>query len=65
MRAVETQPLLTVSEVAEMLSVKPGWIYENKCRGTLPFPSIKVGNFLRFKKSAIDRYIERQSTAPN
>ncbi len=57
--------LLDVAEVSKRLKVKPGWIYENRYKGTLPFPFLKIRSQLRFKKSDIDRYIDRQTKASN
>ena len=47
--------LLTVEQVCDILSVKPGWVYHNMKK--LPFVR-KVGGMLRFSSNGLQRYIE-------
>lgn len=57
------EKLLNVKEAAEILGVKPSWIYGNVHQGTLPFPAVYVGRYLRFKQSDVQAYIETQTRA--
>jgi len=50
------QKLLTVDEVAERLSVKTSWLYQN--HRNLRLPAIKLGNQLRFDPADVDAFIE-------
>jgi excisionase family DNA binding protein len=49
---------MTINELAEYLSVKPAWIYNN--HRALGIPSRKVGGNLRFRLSEVDRWIDRE-----
>jgi len=51
--------LLTVEEVAELLSVKKSTIYSWTHSGFIPH--VKLGNKLRFKESEIEKWIEKRS----
>ncbi len=58
---VRTEPekLLTVREVAELLSVPPSWIYERtRRRGLTRLPHLKVGKYVRFRFSDVEAYLE-------
>jgi excisionase family DNA binding protein len=50
--------LLTASEVAEHLRVTPAWVYAETRRNRLPH--VRLGRYVRYRRSAIDRWIERQ-----
>lgn len=52
--------LLTVEEVAGLLKVPTSWVYE-RCRGCAsdPLPHVKLGKYLRFRKSDLLRYLEK------
>ncbi len=45
--------LFSVEELADYLQVNPQWIYKKK--GTIPHR--KVGKYLKFPKSEIDRWL--------
>ena len=51
-----TAPLLNVQQIAELLNVKPKWVYADceSPEGTLPF--YRIGRFLRFDRAAIDKW---------
>jgi predicted DNA-binding transcriptional regulator AlpA len=52
------EPLLTVQEVAEVLRVKPSWIYDHADE----LGAFRLGKYLRF---ALPRVMERlENTAP-
>jgi len=46
-----SEELLTVKEAAEMLKVKPSFLYESSRPGNNRIPSIKVGRYRRFRWS--------------
>lgn len=48
--------LLTVKEVAELLKLKPGKIYELKAEHKIPY--VKIGGALRFRRSDIESWIQ-------
>jgi excisionase family DNA binding protein len=48
--------------LAQYLRVDVSWIYKQVGLGGIPF--FKAGKYTRFKKSAIDKWIERQSVEP-
>jgi excisionase family DNA binding protein len=52
--------LLTTDELAEYLSVKEQWVYDRVHSKGIPF--LKAGKYLRFRKSEIDRWMERGNT---
>ena len=60
MEQKQTEELLTVEQVADLLQVARSWIYNKRHNHTLPFPTIKVGGFLRFRKEDIESYLWRQ-----
>ena len=55
----DREKLLTPQEVADWLRVKISWVYQRSHAKTLPFPSIRVGTFLRFPESGIQAYLQR------
>ena len=59
---IQTEQLMTVAEVCLMLAVRPSWIYNRRHAHSLPFPTIKVGGFLRFRRS--DLQIEALGDLP-
>ena len=50
--------LLKVPQVSEILGVPDSWIYGRVHAGTLPFPYLKIGSYLRFRPEDIEDYIE-------
>ncbi|MDA2923663.1 helix-turn-helix domain-containing protein [Acidobacteria bacterium AH-259-L09] len=52
--------LLSVQEVAKELNVHASWIYGKIHSKSLPFPFVRIGLYLRFRKSDIEQYIEDQ-----
>ncbi len=53
--------LLTVEELAELLKVPLGWVYE-KTRGRAlnRIPGIKLGKYWRFREADIVTWLEQQ-----
>jgi len=51
--------LLTVSEVATALKVPVSWVYERTRRsGTDQIPHFKLGKYLRFRWSTVQKWLE-------
>jgi len=59
-RWLEPEPILTLEQVAERLQLKPSTVREllRKRNKSRPLPALKVGKFLRFKWSLIERWID-------
>jgi len=54
------ESLLSVSQVAELLNIRKSWIYNHNYTGTLPFPVVRIGGLLRFRREDIESYLWRQ-----
>ena len=55
-RAMQPEdPIMTVAEAAEYLSVKSDWLYDNY--RALKAPAIKLGRQIRFRRSDLDKWI--------
>lgn len=52
--------LLTSTEVAEWLGVKPSWVEEHARQGDLT--SVQLGRYRRFRRADVEDFIERCST---
>ena len=52
------EKLLNRKEIAEILQVKPGTIYQWTHQGYIPF--LKVGRFVRFRESDINEWLEKR-----
>lgn len=57
----EPDTIFDVLGLAEYLKVEPSWIYKQVSLGKLPH--FRAGKYTRFKKSAMDRWIDNQSVA--
>jgi excisionase family DNA binding protein len=60
------EPILAVEQVAERLQLKPSTVYElSRRRSRHPLPVLRVGKFLRFRWSEIERWLNesREETA--
>lgn len=55
-----TQPLLDARRAAELLAVKPSWIYEAVRSGQLP--CLKIGRHIRFTRRMLEDWLESQVT---
>ena len=55
--------LLKVPQVAEILNVPESWLYGHVHAGTLPFPYLKIGHYLRFRQEDIEQYVEAELKA--
>ena len=56
------ETIFDVKELAEYLKVDESWIY-NKSH-LREIPHFKIGKYIRFKKSAIDKWIESETIRP-
>jgi len=54
-----TDAFLTVDQLAEYLGIGKQRVYDAVSKNKIPY--FKVGKLLRFRKSAIDKWIESQS----
>jgi excisionase family DNA binding protein len=52
------EPLLDPRAAADLLAVRPSWVYEAVRRGRLPH--VKVGRHLRFVRSDLERWVDAQ-----
>lgn len=52
--------LLTADEVAGLLHVTKGWVYEQTRRDCMPH--IRLGRYVRFRRSAVERWISDLET---
>lgn len=57
----DTRPLLTVTDVAERLSVSPAWVRDHATRKQPRIPAMKMGALLRFHPDHIDQFIRNQA----
>jgi excisionase family DNA binding protein len=53
------ESLLTTEEVAEWLSVSPGWVRDHATRKQPRLPSLKLGKLLRFRTEDVKEFIQR------
>jgi excisionase family DNA binding protein len=51
---------MTAAQVAEMLAVPTGWVYEQSRQGAIP--CVELGRYRRFRRETIEQYIEEQET---
>lgn len=56
------EPLLTASQVAEIVGFAPGTVVDWAERGEVP--SFKVGGRLRFRESEVAEWLERRRRGP-
>jgi len=57
-----TDRILNKKELAQYLGVDVSWINRRVSANEIPY--FKAGKYIRFKKSVIDRWIERQTVKP-
>jgi excisionase family DNA binding protein len=48
-------PLLTTADAAQLLAVKPSWIYEAVRSGTLP--CLRIGRHIRFTRAMLEEWL--------
>ena len=55
--------LLTVTELAAALRVKPSWVYgETRQTGSGAIPRLKVGKYLRFRLGDVLNWLEEEQS---
>jgi excisionase family DNA binding protein len=53
--------LATVAQIAELLQVQKSWVYERtRRRGIERIPHFKLGKYLRFSRSEVFDWVQRQ-----
>jgi len=60
------EELLTVEDVAGLLKVKTSWVYDrisDEFRIEDRLPHIRLGRYVRFERSAVLQFIQRQRKA--
>ena len=58
------EPILNLEQVSERLQLKPSTVRELlRKRIQRPLPSLKVGKFVRFKWSLIEKYLDESRGA--
>jgi excisionase family DNA binding protein len=50
-----TTPLLTAAEAAELLAVRPSWVYEAVRVGNLP--CVRIGRHIRFTRPMLEDWL--------
>ena len=51
-----TMPLLTPAEAAELLAVRPSWIYEAVRAGALP--CLRIGRHIRLTRTMLEEWLQ-------
>lgn len=59
----DLREVMDIRHASRYLSISPDTLYKYLSRGKIP--AFKLGNRWRFKKSMLDRWMERQSQAGN
>lgn len=63
-KEVTGRDLVTIQQLADMLQLKPSWIYSRtRQTGANAIPRVKIGKYLRFDPSKVFRWIETQYNA--
>jgi excisionase family DNA binding protein len=62
-RALDPDALLSVEEVAELLSVPVSWVYERtRKRSPDRIPGFRLGKYWRFRAADVFAWLDRQRT---
>ena len=61
-KGVQKDHILDVEGLAKYLSVDSNWIYKQVSLREIPY--FKVGKYLRFKRSEIDKWISKSTIMP-
>lgn len=60
---INADPLLTVEQAAAYLNVQPQTLNNWRTTGRHNIPTTKVGRLVRYRRSALDAFIERSTGA--
>jgi excisionase family DNA binding protein len=60
-----TPEMLTTKEAAEYLGIKPQTLSVWRCTGRYDLPAVKIGRCLRYRKSDLDKFIDRRTSGGN
>lgn len=63
---MDSNELLTITEVSALLRVRPAWIYARTCPQSAKddrIPFLKFGRLLRFRRSEIEKWVEGQHSS--
>ena len=55
------ESLLTQAQAAEILGVTPGTLSVWRCTKRYNIPYIKVGRLVKYRKSALDAFLDRRT----
>lgn len=58
---LQTDPLLNEQQAAEVLGVKPTTLQVWRSTGRYALPYVKVGHLVRYRRSAIDAFLDRRT----
>jgi excisionase family DNA binding protein len=61
-RPEHDEPLLTAAEVASVLRVTQDWVYAASRRDGLPH--VRLGRYVRFRRSAIEQWLDEVQRGP-
>ena len=60
---LQTDPLLTEQQAAELLGVKPTTLQVWRCNKRYALAYIKTGRLVRYRRSAIEAFLEARTVA--
>ncbi len=55
-----TDELLTAEDVAQMIGMTRGWVYDQSRRGTIP--TVTLGRYRRYRRAAVIEWLKSQET---
>ena len=59
--ALDSQSLLTIEDVAELLKLPVSWVYEHtRRRSSDRIPGFRLGKYWRFRQAEVFAWLERQ-----
>ncbi len=61
-KQAQKDTILTPETLAEYLQVDTSWVYKQVSLKTIPY--FKSGKYTRFRKTAVDKWIETQTVKP-
>jgi excisionase family DNA binding protein len=60
---LQNDPLLTEQQAAEMLGIKPTTLQVWRCNQRYQLPYIKVGRNVRYRASAVQKFLDLRTVA--